>query len=414
MIEIDETKLGDKEYWEILFKTPEDKFKKKKKQSKYDLIKECYDKAPNHIRLDKNWVLDAIFKNHLHIFSVDNSLKDEDFCREYVEKDNYPSLYGMPLIYQRKFVDKAMEKYSYNLSNLYHEKELKDLITKENILKWISLNPSIYLETQKYHPLKNEFAFAEVAAKNDHKLLSKMSKSIAKKIVNRNLEIMLNYFEKDITLFDLFPLKLRNNKEFILKHIDRLRSSQMELIGEKALDKDVILKMTGFYNVDIPEKLKQDKEIALHVVSTTYHKYVEFIDCENFTQIEIIRESLKRTTSVNMYKSLSEELKKEENIILALLEIGYYKDSRSVTKAYNFQNYYFEKKEFELFDNSVVNLLPDEIKISLNENFIEKSNGRSPVDQDELLKFARGTYLQICLEKQLKKEKELKSKKLKI
>ena len=36
MIKIDETRLGDKAYWDILFSTPEDKFKKRKKQSKYD------------------------------------------------------------------------------------------------------------------------------------------------------------------------------------------------------------------------------------------------------------------------------------------------------------------------------------------------------------------------------------------
>ena len=108
------------------------------------------------------------------------------------------------------------------------------------------------------------------------------------------------------------------------------------------------------------------------------------------------------------------ELKKDKDIILQLLEIGYFKDMRKVSKTYNISGFSYEKNDLEFFDNSVVNLLPQEIQEELKENFKEKSNGRDFLNQEELLKFARGTYLQLCLESQLKKESEITIKKLKI
>lgn len=413
---IDETKLGDPNYWNTLFKTKEEDFKKPKKVSKKDLLFEAYKKSPDIIRLNKQWVLEALKSLSLYLFHIEDSIKDKKFCEQYVEQNMYPSLYGIPKIYQAELFDKIVVKNTYVIKDILYDQHLKHLNTRENLTKWIEQNPEVYSELGKYNTFKNDFGLAEIAVKTDNKMLFKMSKTIAKKIVSRNIPMALEYFEKEIKVFTLLPLKLRNDKDFILKHIKRLNYECVEYIGYEALKhKEVIMKLNSYYNVNIPQYLIEDKEVALHMISSTHYVYPNIKDCENYSVVDLIKLTLLQNKKHYFYEKLADKYKNNPVIIAAFLEIGEFPESKKVIKQHNFSHVgggVYEYEDIEVVQSPVVKLLPESIKLELIEEYkITRETELRPTDE-ELLQFAKSKYLQIVLEdKYLEKGK---SKRMKI
>lgn len=415
-VKIDETRLGDFQYWEELFKTKEENFKKLKKQTKGDLLREAYAKAPDHIRLNREWVLKGLTDFYFYFFTIDNQLKDKEFCLEYIETNHHPSLFGIPQEYQVELFEKIVLKNPWVFREVFYEKHLSHLNTKENIIKWIKLNPEIYKEIGKFNSLKNDFTLAEVAVQTEFKMLFKMTKSIARKIVSRNLDMALEYMEKNIEIFPLLPLKVRNQKEFILKYAPKLNYECMPFIGNAALEhKEVILSLKSFYQIKLPEKFLKDREIALHIIKHSLHVHYYFKDCENFTLIELIKEILLETKSIHFYNGLTDSQKRTPEVIAAFLEINFFKEARQVTKQYNLSAWNARNIDYtttEYFDTSVVKLLPEDIKQELNKEFKKTIEEDREAEELELLKFAKGKYLQIILINKM--DEKTKSKKLKI
>ncbi len=83
---------------------------------------------------------------------------------------------------------------------------------------------------------KNDFSLAEIAVRKNPELLLKMNKSIARKIVSRNISKAIDFLEKEIKIFALFPLKLRNDKNFVMPYISKLNYELTSYIGTKVLE----------------------------------------------------------------------------------------------------------------------------------------------------------------------------------
>lgn len=415
-VKIDESRLGDFQYWEELFKTKEENFKKLKKQTKGDLLRDAYSKAPDHIRLNREWVLKGLTDFYFYVFSIDNQLKDKEFCLEYIETNRHPSLFGIPQEYQEELFEKIVLKNPWVIRDLFYEKHLINLKTKENYIKWIKLNPEIYKELGKLNSLKNDFTLAEVAVQTDFRMLFKMTKSIARKIVSRNLDLALEYMEKNIEVFTLLPLKTRNNKDFILKHAKRLNYECMPFVGSAALEhKEVVLSLKSFYQVKLPEKFLKDRDIALHIIKHSLHIHSYFKDCENFTLVELIKEILLETKAISFYNGLTESQKRTPEVIAAFLEINFFKEARPVTKQYNLSAWNARNIDYtttEYFDTSVVKLLPEDVKEELIKEYKKTIEEDREPEELELLKFAKGKYLQLVLINKM--DEKTKSKKLKI
>lgn len=413
---IDETKLGEENYWETLFKAKEEVFKKPKKVSKKDLLVDAYKKSPDNIRLNKEWALKALRNHSLYLFHIEDSIKDLQFCIDYIEQNTYPSLYGIPKLLQAELFDKIIVKNTYVVKDLWYDQNLKHLNTRENLIKWIEQNPEVYLELGKYNSFKNDFGLAEIAVRTEPKILFKMSKSIARKIVSRNLDISLDYFDKEVNVFNFLPLKVRNDKDFILKNIKRLSYAHVGYIGKEALQhKEVIMKLNSYYEVDIPEHIIQDKEVALHIISSTNYVYPYIKDCENYTVEELIKQTLLKNKKHYFYEKLSTNYKENPVIISAFLEIGYFEETVKVKKTHNFSNYSggtYEYEENEWVKTPVVKLLPENVKQDLIEEYKITRETEVMPGLEELLHFAKSKYLQIVLEEKYIEKSKVKRMKI--
>lgn len=410
-IVIDETKLGDFEYWNTLFKTNENQLKKPKKISKRELLSDAYKKAPDNVRLDKVWVMKAIKDYNIGFYVIDDLIKDKDFCIEYIEELSYPHLSFVPQQLQEELAEKAIVKYPYNIQELFYRRHLQHLITRDNLSKWVDLNPELYKELEKTRQYKNDFSLAEIAVRKNPELLLKMNKSIARKIISRNLDMAMQFLEKNIKIFYLLPLKLRNNKNFVMPYISKLDYEQVSYIGIKVLeDREAFLCLNNFYDIKIPEQYWKDREVVFHVINKSHVIHNEFQDCESFKLPELIRSVLSHKKSVYFYKNLPERFQKNEEVICGLLDLNYFKDIRKVTKTMSGTSYTYQDNE--TFDNSVVNILPENIKLELIKEYKEISENNFIPDEQQLLSFAKGKYLQICLKNKL--EDKVKTKQLKI
>lgn len=407
---INEDKLGDLSYWETLFKTKEDDFKKLKKQNKRELLSDAYRKAPDCIRLDKEWVMKAVKDFYINFYVVDENIKDKQYCIRYVEEYECPSLYCIPEQYQEELFEKVLLKNDFNIRGLWYNKNLYHLNTRENICKWVALKPSIYTELEKTN-LQNDFTIAEIAFKNDPQLLFKMNKAIARRIVSKNLELALKLFETNKEIFPILPLKIRNDRDFIFKNIDKLNYENTKYIGKEALaHKEVLLGMKTFYHVTIPEQFLTDREVAYHVISKEAYISGKFKDCENFTLIELIKQFLLENKDIHFYNNLRNIYKEHPEVISVFLGIGYFPEPRKVRSFNPYTN--FEHEETQYVDTSVVRLLPENIQVSLVEEFKKaRAENREP-EENELLSFARSKYLQINLIEKL--DEKIKVRKMKI
>lgn len=408
ILNIKEECLGDINYWETLFKTPEINFKKLKKQTKRDLLTLAYQKAPDNIRLNKEWVLKAVKEYHLHFYNIENQIKDKEFCSRYIEDYEYPSITGIPDQYKEELFEKTIIKCEWSIREIFYNKSIQHLNTKENIYKWVEKNPKIYKELEKTI-YKNNFTIAEIAAKKDPNLLLKMNKTIARKIITRNLNIMLEFFLQGGEIFSMLPLKLRNNKDFILQNINKINADNVSYIGKEVLKyKDIILQLKTFYCVVVPEELLIDKEVVYHIIKEEGYVRNQFKDCENFTIVELIRKILLEKKSAYIYKNLSNEYKSHPKIISALLEIGYYKDFVEVQRS-AFGSIFTDSDWKSV---SVVRLLTEKIQKELREEYNELSNRNVILNEEELLSFARNKYLKINLTEELKNKPKVKSLKI--
>lgn len=410
---IDETKLGNPIYWDTLFKTKEEDFKKPKKVSKKDLLFDAYKKSPDNIRLNKQWVLEALKSLSLYLFHIEDSIKDKQFCYDYVEQNSYPSLYGIPTQYQAELFDKIVVKNTYAIKDILYAQHLKHLNTKENLQKWITTNPEVYLELGKYNSFKNDFSLAEIAAKTDNKLLFKMSKSMAKKIVSRNIDMALDYYQNEVKVFSLLPLKLRNNTDFILKNIKRINYEGVKYIGQEPLQhKEVVMQLSNYYDVAIPESLTKDREVALHIMSSTHYIYSYIKDCENYTVVDLIKETLLTNKKHYFYEKLATQYKENPVVIAAFLEIGYFTETKRVTKTRHFAGISMDYEDTEWVQTPVVKLLPTHIKENLIEEYkIIRETNITP-DNEELLIFAKSKYLQTVLEEKYVEKGKIKRMKI--
>ena len=408
-IQIEKDKLGDVLYWENLFKTPENDFKKLKKQTKNDLLKEAYTNAPDSIRLNKEWVLTAVKNYYLNFYNIEESIKDKQYCIRYIEEHKHPYVFGIPEQYQAELFEKIVLKNEYNIKDLWYSKNLQNLRTKENICKWVALNPNIYKEIEKTE-YKNDFEIAEIAVKKDCTLLLKMNKSIARKIIARNLNIALEYFEKESSIFPMLPLKLRNDKDFILKHINKMGYSNVPYVGKEALMyKEVLLNMKSFYEVIIPENHLIDKDVMYHILKQQNYVSSNFKDCDNFTVVSLIKEHLIEKKYIHFYKNLPKEYKENPEIISCFLEIGHFEDVRIIKKL---DRWGYEFEDRECFNSSVVNLLSEDIQKQLKKEYNEIAETKRDPDEWEMLSFARSKYLQKNLIDKL--DEKIKVKRLKI
>ena len=77
------------------------------------------------------------------------------------------------------------------------------------------------------------------------------------------------------------------------------------------------------------------------------------------TELEQLGRHLK--SSVYFYQNLPERFKINEEVISGLLDLNYFKDTRKVSKT----AFGYTYDDNETFDNSVVNILPVEIKQNL-------------------------------------------------
>ena len=143
-LNIKEENLGDLNYWEVLFKTKEEDFKKLKKQTKRDLLSIAYEKSPDSIRLNKDWAIKAVTDFQINFSSLDERIKDKEFCIRYIEEYEYPSTFAIPEKYQSDLFEKTIIKCEWSLRDIFYNKNLKHLNTKENICKWVAQNANIY------------------------------------------------------------------------------------------------------------------------------------------------------------------------------------------------------------------------------------------------------------------------------
>ena len=160
--------------------------------------------------------------------------------------------------------------------------------------------------------------------------------------------------------------------------------------------------MNSFYEVKIPEKYWKDREVVFHVINKSHCIYNEFQDCENFQLPELIKSVLLYKKSVYFYQNLPERFKVNEEVISGLLDLNYFKDTRKVNKT----AFGYTYQDNEIFDNSVVNILPPAIKQSLIKEYQEIGENNRIPDEQELLSFAKGKYLQLNLLKKIRREKQ--------
>lgn len=405
-LNIKEECLGDVNYWETLFKNPEANFKKLKKQTKRDLLTLAYQKSPDNIRLNKDWVIKAVKEYQIHFYDVDSQIKDKEFCSRYIEEYQYPSIVGIPDQYQEELFEKTIVKCEWSVRDIFYNKNLKHLNNKENICKWVEQNPNIYKELEKTS-YKNNFAIAEAAAKKDPNLLLKMNKTIARKIITRNLNIMLEFFIQGGRIFHLLPLKIRNNKEFVLQNINKINYENVSYIGKEVLThKEILLKLRTFYQVVIPEELLTDKELVYHIIKEESYVRNQFKDCENFKVVDLIKKLLLEKKYAHFYKNLSNEYKSHPKVISAFLEIGYYEDFVDVRST----SFDFTSKQRQSI--SVIKLLEEKIQQELIEEYKELTNTVQQPEEKELLSFARNKYLKINLNEELKDKLKVKTSKI--
>lgn len=406
---IKEENLGDLSYWNILFKTLENDFKKLKKQTKRDILGNAYKKAPDSVRLNKEWVMKAVIDYYISFYHVDEQIKDKEYCLSYIEKYEYPSIYSLPEQYHEELFEICVLKYENNIHDLWHNKNLSHLRTKENFCKWVAKNPNIYKELEKTSYV-NDFAIAEIAVKADPTMLLKMNRSIARKVISRNLNLALDFFEKEKKIFPMLPLKIRNDEDFILKYVSKLDYENVAYIGKEALiHREVLLQMKTFYDVIIPEKHLTDREVVYHIISRQNFIHEDLKDCENFTIVELIKELLLNKKSTSFYKNLPDSYKVNPEVISAFLEIGYFPEARKIK---TISAYGYEYEETKYIDTSVVKLLSEEIKEQLNKELKDFTGNLGQHEESELLSFARNKYLQMNLVKKF--DEKVKVKRLKI
>ena len=416
-IKIDESKLNDLIYWDYLFSLKESEIKRPKKTQMYQLLENWYKKSPVEIRHNREFVMKGLLQYKFKIWSVDEEIKDYDFCKEYVDNYDYPSVYSFPQNIQELLFEDCVKKYAYAINDLFYRENLYKLNTKENLKKLIELNPDIYLELQKKEKYRKDFELAEVAFKAKQELLFKMNKTIGKKIVSRNIEKAKELFKTKKEVFPFLPQNLRVNYEFVKDNINKMDYENLKYMGKELFYKeDILLGLSSFHFSlsDLNEELLSKRNIAKHLINIAYDFKDKLKDTNEFTIAELVSENLRERKNYYIYDRLNDKLKENEDILYGLTTIGYYYNHKKEKSVFSFNS----KKDpiIEMFPEHIIQFLKNEYLELLKQSGKLTSDIKFKIENnimnEELNEFANKYYLNIFLEKNLKKEKKHKTIKL--
>lgn len=417
---IEEEKLGDITYWDYLLNVKEDDFKKLKKDSKNMILKAAYKKAPISIRQNKSFILKAIQKSCLYFWDIDDEIKDKEFCMEYIKVSNHPSLTGIPEKYHNDFFKTVVIKNPYAIKDIFYNKNLASYSKKDEIYDLVKANPKTYkhlLDSKFIYKFYNVevdifgFELAEIAALKDPLLLFDMNKTMARKIISKNIDMGMELLKTRRDIFGLLPLKYRSDKILVNKYISSFNFDQFKYIGKNLLlDKEIVLKITYFYEVKLPQEMWENREVAMHILNLNSYLDSKIKDCINYTVEELVCESIRKNKNIYLYSNLSQRLQENVKIIIALLEVGYYKVTTT-----DRNKSYLDPYRTQTVEKSVISLLPADINESVRKKYESiEGNNSIKVSQEDYLLFMRSYFISQDLNEYLNDKGLIIQKKLKI
>ena len=179
---------------------------------------------------------------------------------------------------------------------------------------------------------------------------------------------------------------------------------------------DILLGLSSFHFSlsDLNEELLSKRNIAKHLINIAYDFKDKLKDTNEFTIAELVSENLRERKNYYIYDRLNDKLKENEDILYGLTTIGYYYNHKKEKSVFSFNS----KKDpiIEMFPEHIIQFLKNEYLELLKQSGKLTSDIKFKIENnimnEELNEFANKYYLNIFLEKNLKKEKKHKTIKL--
>jgi tetratricopeptide (TPR) repeat protein len=397
----EEIEILDRQYWidKISGKFDMSDLEKKKKKPKKDLsIREklkfvktinILEFAPETIKNDKELILLALDRKKMSFHDVDKSLlNDKEFVLQYVEQSTYPSFFPLPIsIKEDKEVFLAYYK---KTPTCFHDIrwESKKFYNRETIKELLQINSAIVEELSNTY--KDDLELAKIVIEQNPHNIRFLNKRTTEKICV-DKAYCTELLQKNRDAFEYISMKLRGDKEFVLPYLKRNPSLIEKLSKKLRGDKEFIEQFIECYEfIDaVTDDLRCDEELMLKAVA---HNPMCFYKIDkSLRNIDFYTKAIELNPKI--YSTLWDDLQKEPNLIVSLLNCEFYYDHKG------------EKADpMELMNIVVLSQCRYEYNDLPNKNNL---NFRS---------FVRNKFLNEALNSSLNKENEANSqlKKLKI